>query len=209
MAVVFPTPGRPVIATRPLIGISSDSILITMADKNALLDVIAVEQVRHPQMDERDLQKLIYQSVFGGDHLLNDPGQYASSLREEWEGLSIDESPAAKPALQSIDPQGKTTRIHLAVCKEMGIDAGRLIELLVCQGRKNGRRSDYERRWNETVALAAAGRISFSADELARVGYPDNAPHHGPGYGPASYRIINDASNRAMNDGLRRLGVRE
>jgi len=180
-----------------------------MADKNALPDVIAVERVRHPRMDEHDLQKLIYQSVFGGDHLLDDPERYAGALREEWEGLSIDDSLAAKQALQLIDPDGKTARIHLAVCKGLGIDADRLIELLVGQGRKNGRRPDYERRWNETMALAAAGRIPFSADELARVGYPDSAPHHGPDYGPASYRIVNDASDPAMDEGLRRLGVRQ
>jgi hypothetical protein len=180
-----------------------------MAHKSALLDVIAVERARHPRMDERDLQKLIYQSVFGGDHLLDDPERYARSLREEWVGLSIDDPRTARPALQSIDPQGKTARIHLGACKAMGIDVDRLIELLVGQGRKHGRRSDYERRWNVTIALAAAGRISFSADELARVGHPNGAPHHGPDYGPASYRIVNDASNPAMSDGLRRLGVRE
>jgi hypothetical protein len=180
-----------------------------MADKNALLDVIAVEWARHPRMDERDLQKLIYQSVFGGDHLLDDPERYAGTLREEWEGLSIDGPLAAEPALQSIDPGGKTARIHLAASKRLGIDADPLIELLAGQDRKHGRRPDYERRWNETVALAASGRIPFSADELARVGRPDGAPHHGPGYGPASYRIVNDVSDPAMDEGLRRLGVRQ
>lgn len=159
-------------------------------------------------MDERDLQKLIYQSVFGGDHLLSNPGRYASALREEWEGLSVDDPLAAEPALQSIDPEGKTARIHLAACKRLGIDADRLIDLLVEQGRKNGRRPGYERRWNETIALAAAGRILFSADELARIGHPEDAPHHGPNYGPASYRIVNDASAPAMDEGLRQLGVR-
>jgi hypothetical protein len=180
-----------VIATRPLIDISPDSILTAMADKNALLDVITVEWARHPRMDERDLQKLIYQSVFGGDHLLDDHPL------------------AAEPALQSIDPDGKTTRIHLAASKRLGIDADRLIELLTGQDRKHGRRPDYERRWNDTIALAASGRIPFSADELARVGHPDGAPHHGPEYGPASYRIVNDVSDPAMDEGLRRLGVRQ
>ena len=178
-----------------------------MADKSDLLDVIAVEQARHPRMDERDLQKLIYQSVFGGDHLLDDPQRYAGALREEWKGLSIDDPLATKPALQSIDPDGKTARIHLAACMGLGVDVDRLIELLVGQGRKHGRRPDYERRWDETVALAVAGSIPFSADRLARVGDPDGVPHHGPDYGPASYRIVNDVSDPTMDEGLRRLGV--
>ena len=159
-------------------------------------------------MDERDLQKLIYQCVFGGDHLLDDPERYAAALREEWEGLSMDDPAAAEPALQSIDPDGKTARIHLAPVKRLGIDVDRLIELLVEQGRKPGRRPDYERRWNEAVALAAAGRIPFSADGLARLGWPDSAPHHGPDYGTASYRIVNDVSDPATDERLCKLGVR-
>ncbi len=178
-----------------------------MADKNDLLDVIEAERARHPRMDGRDLQKLIYQSVFGGDHLLDDPGRYADALREEWTRLPTDDPAAAESVLQPIGPGGKTARIHLAACKRLGVDIDRLIELLVEQRRKNGRRADYARRWNETIALAAAGRIPFSVDELARFGDPETAPHHSPDYGPASYRIVNDATDRKMSVGLRRLGV--
>ena len=179
-----------------------------MADTNLLLDVIEEERIRHPRMDERDLQKLIYQSVFGGDHLLADPKRYDSALREEWERLPIDDVWADQAVLQVIDPLGGVARIHLAVCKRSGVDIDRLTELLVGQRRRDGRRSDYDRRWNETIALARVGRIPFSADVLGRVGYPDRAPHHGPDYGPASYRIVNDVSELTMAEGLRRLGVR-
>ncbi len=179
-----------------------------MADTNALLDVIEAERARHPRMDERDLEKLIYQSVFGGDHLLANPERYGSALREEWDRLPIDGPRAVEPALQTIDPEGRVARIHLAVCKRSGIEVDELAELLVGQRRRSGRRSDYERRWNETVALARAGRIPFSADALTRVGYPERVPHHGPDYGPASYRIVNDVTDPAMSEGLRRLGVR-
>ena len=179
-----------------------------MADTNALLKVIEAERARHPRMDERDLQKLIYQSVFGGDHLLADPERYGSALREEWDRLPIDGPRAAGPTLQTIDPEGRVARIHLAACKRSGVEVDRLIELLAGQRRKDGQRPDYERRWNETIALARAGRIPFSADALARVGYPDRAPRHGPGYGPASYRIVNDVKDPAMVERLRRLGVR-
>ena len=179
-----------------------------MADTNLLIDVIEEERIRHPRMDERDLQKLIYQSVFGGDHLLGDPERYGSAVREEWNRLETGERRTERPALQVIDPLGEVARIHLAVCKMSGVEVDRLVELLVEQRRKNGRRPDYERRWNETIALARSGRIPFSVDVLGRVGYPDRAPHHGPDYGPASYRIVNDVSEPAMAAGLRRLGVR-
>jgi hypothetical protein len=179
-----------------------------MADTNALLDVIEAERARHPRMDERDLQKLIYQSVFGGDHLLVDPERYGRAFREEWNRLPVDDAWAFEPALQTIDPEGRVARIHLSACKRSGVEVDRLIELLVGQRRRNGRRPDFERRWDETIALARSGRIPFSVDALERVGYPDRAPRHGPDYGPASYRIVNDAADPAMVERLRRLGVR-
>ena len=179
-----------------------------MVDTNTLRDVIETELARHPHMNERDLQKMIYQSVFGGDHLLADRERFARGVREEWEGLPLGEPSDGASAFQTIDPEGRTARIHLDACKRLGVDVDSLIELLAGQRRKNGRRRDYERRWSETIALAKEGSIPFSAADLVRVGFPESAPHHGPEYGFASYRIVNDASDPEMAEGLRRLGVR-
>ena len=179
-----------------------------MADKTGLLDVIEAERRRHPRMDERDLRKLIYQSSFGGDHLLGDPLRYADALHREWEGLSDDDPSARMPAIQSIDPDGKVARIHLAACRRLGVDIDSLARLLSSQGHKNGKREDYERRWREAIVLAVAGRIPFSPETLARLGCPEGAPHHGPSYGPASYRVANDVSDPRTGKELRRLGVR-
>jgi len=179
-----------------------------MADTNALCNVIEKEHARHPRMNVRDLQKMIYQSVFGGDHLLADPERFARDLHEEWARLPEGGLAEDASALQAIDPEGKTMRIHLDACKRREIDVDRLIELLAGQRWKNGSRSDYERWWSETIVLAEEGRIPFSADELARIDYPESPPHHDLEYGFASYRIVNDASDPEMVEGLRRLGVR-
>jgi len=179
-----------------------------MADKTALLEVIEVERSRHSRMDGRDLQKLIYQSVFGGDHLLEDPTRFAAGFRAEWAGLAAEGAEDVGSALQLIDPAGRTARIHLAVCRRLGVDVERMIALLLGQARKAGRRSDYERRWDEAIALASTGRIPFAADELRRVGYPGRPPRHGPEYGFASYRIVHDISDPFVTEALRRLGVR-
>ena len=179
-----------------------------MADKTAWLDVIETERALHPGMGAQDLQKLIYQSVFGGDHLLDDPTRFAAGVRQEWDRLEDDTASAAGAALQPIDPDGRTARIHLGVCRDLGVDVEELIGFLAGQARKSGRRSEYERRWRETVDLAAAAAIPFDPMELERVGYPKTAPHHGPGYGPASYRIVHDVTDARTAGALRRLGVR-
>jgi hypothetical protein len=179
-----------------------------MGDKTALLAVIETERQLHPRMGGPDLQKLIYQSVFGGDHLLVDPVRFAAGVREEWAWLADGAPAAAGPALQSIDPEGRTARIHLAVCARRGIDVERLIDFLSGQDKKDGRRADYVRRWRETIELAAAGSIPFDAEELERVGFPEAAPHHSPGYGPASYRIVHDVTDPRSVADLDRLEVR-
>jgi len=179
-----------------------------MGDKTAWLDVIETERALHPGMGAQDLQKLICQSVFGGDHLIDDPIRFAAGVRQEWNRLEDDGAHADGAALQSIDSDGRTARIHLAVCRELGVDVEELIGFLAGQDRKRGRRCEYERRWRETVDLAAAGAIPFDPMDLERVGCPKTAPHHGPGYEPASYRIVHDVTDARTADALRRLGVR-
>jgi len=179
-----------------------------MGDKTAWLDVIETERALHPGMGVQDLQKLSYQSVFGGDHLLDDPIRFAAGVRQEWDRLEDDGTPVSGGALQSIDPDGRTARIHLAVCRALGVDVEGLIEFLVGQDRKDGRRSEYVRRWRETIDLAAAGAIPFDPSKLARVGVPAAPPHHGPGYGAASYRIVHDIADARTAGALRRLGAR-
>jgi len=177
-----------------------------MADKSDLLDVIEAERSRHPYMNERDLQKLVYQSVFGGDHLFEEPVGFMAELHREWASLPGAPS-STEPSLQGIDPEGRTARIHLGVCKRRGVDVDRLGRLLLGQPRRDGKRSDFERRWQETIALATAGRIPFSDVELERLGLPDRPPRHSARYGRASYRIVHDASDRAFRNHLHRLGV--
>jgi len=172
-----------------------------------LLDIVEVERALHPGMDEQDLQKLIYQSALGGDHLLGDAARYAAGVRAEWKRLGPDVVTETEPALQTIDPEGGTARIHLGPCLRRGVNVERLIGFLATQPRKNGRRSEYDRRWRAVFALAVGGAIPFDADKIRRLGFPKTPPHHSPGYGPASYRIVHDVRCPETADALRRLGV--
>jgi len=178
-----------------------------MANKNGWLRVIRAELARHPKMDERDLLKLAYHAVFGGDHLLVDPSRYGEGVRAEWDRLASEDPRFPGEILQPIDPEGRTARIHLAACKALDIHREQLIELLAGQGKKLGVQADYERRWGDTVELARSGEIPFSTETLVRIGRRTGTPHHGPQYGFASYRIVNDLLDPEMAEGLRRLGV--
>lgn len=158
-------------------------------------------------MTVRDVQKLVFQSVFGGDHALVDRTRFAEGLRAEWERLDDAGSQERKPILQLIDPEGRVARMHLALCKARGIDVEVLIETLWNQPRRGGTRGQFDRRWENIVCLAVEGRIPFAADELVELGFPNHLPHHSASYGAASYRILNDAVAPATNCQLERLGI--
>ena len=190
MSVVFPTPGRPVMAIRPLIGIPPHSILSPMDGKLDLLAIVEEELRRHPRMGPEDLRKLIVQSALGGDHLPEDADRFRRGLQREWAAL-----PAEGPdieAIQCIDPSGKTARIHLAPCKTAGVDVDALANFLASQPRRRGRRALFETRWSNVVALAARACIPFDPDALSDLVSLEALPHHSAGYGFAAYRIVND-----------------
>jgi hypothetical protein len=185
------------------------SILATMSDKTDLAAIVNEEFARHPRMSVRDLQKLIYQGVFGGDHLLYDRQRFVDSLRVEWEALPVAEADGSGAPLQVIDPEARTARVHLLPCKARGVPVDGLLDLLISQAMKHGERSRFERLWNEAVRLARAKQVPFHGQALARLPFPEGAPRHTRAYGEAAYRIVNDLTEQRMREGLWRLGVLE
>ena len=176
-----------------------------MGDTRTLEAILDYERTRHPEMTARDVQKLIYQSAFGGDHLLTDRGRFETALRQEWACLLAETVDAS--ILQSIDPEGRVARIHLAPCAAAGVRIEDLADVLWSQPRRDGARSTFDRRWEEVVCLARAGRIPFAADALSRLAFPEDLPHHSDAYGRTSYRIVNDLSDAATRARLAELGL--
>jgi len=175
-----------------------------MDDKLDLLAVLEVEFDRHPRLDAEDLRKLIVQSVFGGDHLLDDPERFRDDLIHEWRAVHRQEKGLA---IQPISPDGRTARIHLAACKAAGIDVGELAGMLLAQPRRRGTKEGFVARWRLAVELAAEGRIPICSKLLEALALDDRLPHHSKGYGPAAYRVINDLCEPGTAAWLRTRGL--
>ncbi|MFC2082891.1 hypothetical protein ACFLSG_02485 [Candidatus Bipolaricaulota bacterium] len=197
-------------ATRSLIPISFDSILMPMTDKGRMhyswADIIADEYQRHSQMTTRDLHKLVYQACFGGDHLLRNPDSFKDNLAMEWNRLPTHAS--QDPPLQPIHPSGRLARIHLGPCKAMGLSLRDVSQLLLSQPLKAGHREAYEWAWAMVLHCARSGEIPFLYDQLLQIGLSDEISHHGPDYGLAAYRIVNDIGHGPTREFLCRLGIR-
>jgi len=176
-----------------------------MVHTKRLVQIIEGELAQHPRMTAQDLQKLVYQGIFGADHLLVDPSRFADALRMEWSKLP--NSTESQPVLQTIDPAGRTARLHLAPCKARGVRVEEVASFLQRQPPKNGRRRDFEERWREAVNLAGEGKIPFLLCELSRMPFPLEVPHHSRRYGTAAYRVVNDLTETAIRVDLERLGI--
>jgi len=182
------------------------SILLTMGDKTDLLAVIYEECSLHPRMTVGDLQKLVYQGTFGGDHGMHDRSRFLEALRGEWDGLRS-EVQGEPSVLQVIDPDRQTARLHLRPCKSRGVSFDALCGPLLVQPLKKGRRERFDALWIEAIRLAQHARIPFDPDTLASLAFPSGLPHHSRSYGPAAYRIVNDITDPKTRADLSALGL--
>ncbi len=142
-------------------------------------------------MELVDLQKLVYQAVFGIDHLLEDRVGFANELSREWEALDP-LAGAEEEVLQVIDPAKQRGRIHLHACKAHGGKIDELTRLLVEQEPAGGTEDRFAQLWSLASELAQEGAIPFSKESFAALPFPETPPHHSSGYGNASYRVVND-----------------
>ena len=158
-------------------------------------------------MDGSDLRKLVYQAVYGIDHLLQDEQTFQRSLQREWEGLNVLKGPV-RGALQIIDPERRTGRLHLAPCKALGIALEELAAFLWSQPLKHGKQERFDRLWSSVKRLTREGRIPFDLSALDALSSSEGPTHHSKGYGPTAYRIINDTLHARVAEWLRAHGVR-
>jgi len=176
-----------------------------MDDKADLLAIIAEEFRRRPHAGPDDLRKLVFQSVFGIDHLLADPKRFRQELEEEWRLIPGERSDDR--AIQIIDPVGRTARLHLSPCKARGIPIGSLAGLLAGQAPKGGSRQAFLSRWQDVVDLSASGRIPLDPQPLSELAALEGLSHHSEGYGFVSYRVVNDVRIGRLADELRAWGL--
>ncbi len=161
------------------------------------------ELALHPVLRAADLYKLIYQATFGMDHWLGDPERVAESLLAEW-AVVRPEVFRHFPLLQSIDPEGRTARLHLGPLKARGVDPLAVAQLVAHQEAKAGTGERLQALWTQVETLVAWLPVSFSVAELAAFRAVPAVPRHSAAYGPAAYRVLNDIRSPRVREAVRR-----
>ncbi len=171
---------------------------------------------RYPQMQPQDAVKLAYQSVFGGGHMILDPGASLEYLRRE---LAATPQEGGAVLLEPIG--GGLCRLHLGAVAASGLRA-ETVNGLFCYtaNHASGTREAFEDRLSALQELADAGEAPFGAAALEEylaayreAGMP--AVHHSEefrrAYAPA-YRLVPEATRallpllRAMDKAIAETG---
>lgn len=151
---------------------------------------------RYPGMLPEDVVKLLYQSEFGGGHMISDPQESLERLVEEWRGRAGSQTGADGRNWERIG--GGMCRMHLSVL-DQGLSPETLNRMFVRSAKqKKGEQASFERKLALLCQLCRNGGLPLDADVLEgyldsyrRQGYPavSHSHEYRRRYHPA-YRVV-------------------
>ncbi len=159
--------------------------------------LILFEISLHPTLDEADLCKLVFQASYGADHILGNRKMFLDDLLGEFS--SIDSKANGNfPLIQSIDPQNRVYRLHLAPLKRSGQDAMSVLNSLYRQELRNGDENYFKELMKALKKVVTEKFDRFDAGIIESFSEEKNVFRHSEDYGFASYRVINDISDKVF-----------
>jgi len=167
-------------------------------------ELIEYHQKIHPALGIQDVYKLIYQGIFGPEHLLSADAK--SYLEKEFAALT-DESSTTEPLIENISTDGEVVRINLRQFKLKKLSLEKLWTVMLISEkelRSGNSAESFEKAWEEfgklvlkkelnfdPAELEAFNKIITDARKLSNKGYP--AVHHSEEYRQIykpSYRVV-------------------
>lgn len=148
-------------------------------------------------MEIRDIAKLIYQSEFGGGHMIANPQMSLNRIQEEYKSL-VPEALAVSSVIENIG--NGMARIYLS-CLEHGVPAEVLNEMFVhSANNKKGTVEGLEEKIELVTGMCQDGALSYCVDEVLEFfnawendGYPamSHSETYRQNYYPA-YRVVEE-----------------
>jgi hypothetical protein len=151
----------------------------------------------HPGCTPQDLYKLLFQSIHGPEHLLNDIGKAQAWLRQEWE---VQPAESEELLCEPVSLDEQVVRINIRPLKALGADWRDLWAMFHSSADEFwADKNEFRETWQQVLEWIKDGRIplqwsaALELDTALRIrGYP--AAHHSESYRRANrpaYRVIN------------------
>ena len=169
---------------------------IPMPDNESLLNLVRQHLGDHQHLALQDVYKLLYQGVFGAEHLLKDIKQAKVFLNKEWHRVVADKN---ESLLEAVSSDGEIVRANIGRCKAEGISVKALWQAFYQSARRvRADRTDFERIWLQFTALCASGELPYDAEIAAQFGKACSAAGWPAKHHSAAYRAANKPAYRVV-----------
>ncbi|MBR5867923.1 MAG: hypothetical protein IKZ21_00640, partial [Clostridia bacterium] len=165
-----------------------------------LATILRQHAARYPAMEPQDGVKLLYQSTFGGGHIVANAETAIARLTAERAGVTMTQKPL-------LEPIGDHVRLHLDSLEGEGLSSNLLGRLFCLSARRTvGDMDTFRTRLDLLRRLTAEGVFGFDSDALeeclhsyAEAGYPmvSHSEAYRAAYDPA-YRVLDGACARLV-----------
>ncbi|UCE05079.1 MAG: hypothetical protein JSW07_15860 [bacterium] len=168
----------------------------TTTERAKLVELIQQHQGTKKNFEIQDAYKLIYQGVFGVEHILDNPQIAKKHLELELESVIGSDT---ETLIENISVSGEIVRINLHPYKYRNGDIEKLFEAMVHSAEKiSGSQKRFLALWNEFMRAVFKGQLNFGKEQLIIFDnkvksddYP--AMHHSSAYREANqpaYRVL-------------------
>lgn len=126
-------------------------------------EILLAHSRRYPDMEVRDAVKLLYQSEFGGGHMIMNPAKSLERLESEYASMYGTD---CAEALLTETIGDDISRIYLSALQQ-GLSAETLNRMFVRTADKTvGTAKGFERKLDELVKLCEDGELPFTVEEV-------------------------------------------
>jgi len=130
----------------------------------SLLELITYHTSIKKNLEIRDIYKLLYQSVFGVEHILKDKNYALERLLEEMKTVEEEQN---EELLEEISVTGDVVRVNLRPYKILINNPDGLFNVMLeTSSRVKGKIGDFLRLWNDFNKLVKSGKLIYSENEI-------------------------------------------
>lgn len=130
----------------------------------SLEELVRWHQRLRPDLEVVDVYKMLFQSVFGIQHILHDKAK--RYLEEELSTLEMQKS-SDEPLIENISVDNVMVRVNLRPFKMRGLSSDKLFLAMVTSVKEpKGTQKAFLKLWNRFKSLVEAGRLNFDRSSL-------------------------------------------
>lgn len=167
-----------------------------MPKKGELIKLINVHLHLYQNLEIQDIYKLLYQGVFGAEHLLTNTETAKNRLFEEWDRQQADSS---EELVVPVSIAGRVVRLNLRRCKAKGINVFKVWRAFsLSSSHMAASLDEFKVLWRQFYELCELGLAPFNAEHVRTYGEKAKADgfparHHSTAYRNSNvpaYRVV-------------------